>query len=432
MIHLVFLFLLLMVADRVRAAFHPKYNLELLVRQPVGALVAVVIGALVLWKHRQVAKIGALIVAILSPMAVFNLGRIVLLCFGIMHLRQAGEDPVLPPLGPVHENQPRVVWIIFDELDYRLVFETPPAGFSFPEFDHLHNGSLFAIQAYPPTDSTILSMPSLIVGRQIRVTTLTNSSELALTFADTGETAGWSQLPSVFSTARQLGINTALVGWYIPYARVLHRDLNYCSWYPYPAFEPARATTFGEAMKRQIQSLSGPLHIRQSFVDMYYQSMNDSLSLVTNSDYGLVLLHLYPPHPPGLYLPDQDRFSLVSQPRVRAYFNSLVLTDRSFGEIRRAMEASGQWDKTWLILSADHSWRSSLMYDGRRDFRVPFLVKSPGTNAPMTYDREFNTTLTHDLILAILQGGVTNQANVAAWLDANGKPMLPIKGEFRE
>jgi len=432
LIHLVFLFLLLMVVDRIRAQFHPKFNFEQLVRQPAGALAAIVIGVLVLWKHRAVARISALIVAILSPMAVFNFVRIALLCLGIMHLRQAGGDPALPPLGPVRENQPRVVWIIFDELDYRLVFEQPPAGFQFPEFDRLRNESLFATKAFAPTDGTILSMPSMIVGRQVRMTALTNSSDLALTFADTGETAEWSQLPSVFSSARQLGVNTALVGWYIPYGRVLHRDLNYCSWYPYPAFEPSRSTTFGKSMLRQIECLSGPLHIRQGFVDMYHKSMNDSLFLVTNASYGLILLHLYPPHGPGLYLPDEDRFTLVSQPVVHAYLNNLVLADRSLGKLRRAMEQSGQWDKTWVILSADHSWRSSQLYDGRRDYRVPFLVKPAGPNEPMTYAQQFNNTLTRGLILAILQGGVTNQPSVAVWLDANGKPLLPIKGTFRE
>lgn len=431
-IHLVFLFALLMVADRLRAAFNPKFNLEQLVRQPAGALVAVVVGAVVLWKHRQIAKVGALIVAILSPMAVFNLGRIALLCLGVTHLRQAGEDPALPPLGPVHENQPRVVWIIFDEMDYRLVFEKPPAGFQFPEFDRLRNESLFATKAFPPTDGTILSMPSLIIGRQVRMTTLTNSSDLALTFADTDGMVEWSTLPSVFSSARQLGVNTALVGWYIPYGRVLHRDLNYCSWYPYPAFEPSRSTTFGKSMLRQIECLSGPLHIRQGFVDMYHKSMNDSLSLVTNAIYGLILLHLYPPHAPGLYLPDKDHFSLVSQPRAHAYLNNLVLADRSFGQLRRTMEQSGQWNKTWVILSADHSWRESRIYDGQRDFRIPFLVKPPGVNGSMTYEQQFNTTLTRDLIQAILHGGVTNQQNVAVWLDAHGEPLLPIQGKFKE
>src|SRR5208282_1432887 len=103
----------------------------------------------------------------------------------------------------------------------------------------------------------------------------------------------------------------------------------------------------------------------------------------------------------------------------QGYFNNLALADYELGEIRRVMNAAGLWDKTWIIISADHSWRSSKDFDGKRDLRVPFLVKPPGTTAPAVYSPQFNTTLTHDLILAMLRNEVTNQQNVADWLDAH-------------
>jgi hypothetical protein len=83
------------------------------------------------------------------------------------------------------------------------------------------------------------------------------------------------------------------------------------------------------------------------------------------------------------------------------------------------MEAAGEWDKTWVIVSADHSWRTSKPYDGKRDLRVPFMVKPPGTSLPETYSSQFNTVLTHDLILAILRGEITNEQNVVNWLDTH-------------
>ena len=92
------------------------------------------------------------------------------------------------------------------------------------------------------------------------------------------------------------------------------------------------------------------------------------------------------------------------------------------------MEASGQWDKTWVILSADHSWRESKLYDGQRDYRVPYLIKPPGAPVSADYTRPFNTVLTHDLILAILRGEVTNGQNVGPWLDAHAEQSSPIIG----
>jgi hypothetical protein len=87
------------------------------------------------------------------------------------------------------------------------------------------------------------------------------------------------------------------------------------------------------------------------------------------------------------------------------------------------MEASGEWDKTWLIISSDHSWGDADLYNGRHDTRVPFIVKPPGKNEAITYSPAFNTILTHDMILAILRNQITNQQDLVPWLDKNGKPL---------
>ena len=118
--------------------------------------------------------------------------------------------------------------------------------------------------------------------------------------------------------------------------------------------------------------------------------------------------------------------------KVTAYFDNLVLADRELGKLRRAMEASGQWDKTWIILSADHSWRESKLYDGVRDYRVPYLVKPPGATAGTNYANAFNTVLTHDLILAMLRREITNQQDMEEWLDQHGQAAAPMTGGGKE
>jgi arylsulfatase A-like enzyme len=92
------------------------------------------------------------------------------------------------------------------------------------------------------------------------------------------------------------------------------------------------------------------------------------------------------------------------------------------------MESSGQWDKTWLIVSTDHAWRESNYYDGQMDLRVPFIVKAPDAHKAITYSAQFNTVLTHDLILAILRGELINQENVAPWLEAHPRTEPTIVG----
>jgi hypothetical protein len=54
---------------------------------------------------------------------------------------------------------------------------------------------------------------------------------------------------------------------------------------------------------------------------------------------------------------------------------------------------------------------------------VPFIVKPPGANEPITYSPKINTILTHDLILAILHGEIAGQRELVPWLDEHGKPL---------
>ena len=147
----------------------------------------------------------------------------------------------------------------------------------------------------------------------------------------------------------------------------------------------------------------------------------ESLSLATNKVYGLTLLHLPPPHTPGVYLPGKDQFTFWGMPKSVGYLRNLALADKELGQIRRAMETSGQWDKTWLIVSTDHALGGGLF--GSYDMRVPFIVKPPGATDPITYSPQFNTVVTHDLILAILRGEITGQRELASWLDKHGKPL---------
>ncbi len=422
-LHLAFLALLLVPLDFVRhQIFHISDNrVALFFQQPVVMICSVVLLALMVWQHRRAARAAGVLVAILSPLALSVLVKILLLLLGVMHLKQADYEPVLPPLAPVHEGQPRVIWIIFDCTDYRVAFENRPAGVQLPEFDRMRGESLFCTNACSPHSSTKSSMPALISGRRISSVGIANASDLNVQVADTGADTTWQKLPSVFAEARALGVNTALVGWYHPYDRILGKGLNYCSWYPFPLFEPARAKTFSHAMWREIGCIPWSWHIRRIFIGVCHDGLRDSLSLVTNNVYGLTLLHLPPPHTPGVYLPEKDQFTFWGMPRKIGYLRNLALADKELGQIRRAMEASGQWDKTWLIISADHSLGATTF--GQPDTRVPFIVKPPGANEAITYSPKINTIVTHDLILAILRGEITGQRALVPWLDEHGKPL---------
>lgn len=427
-LELAFLFLLALPADFIRTQVFNLTDSALLsiLKRPAVILCFLAVLICILWKHRSIARAVAVIIVVTFPVALWTLAKIILVGFNLVHPDVCSNTVAPPPLLPVRDSRPRVIWIIFDETDYRMAFAQRPSRIHLPEFDRLRQVSLSADHAYAPADMTIISMPALISGRRLN-NTFPDGCGLSLQPADGRTNVDWTALPSVFSDARALGFNTGLVGWYIPYQRLIGGSLNYCSWYSAPGFTVADATTFDGSIEEQIASIAWPFHSRQIFTRICQNSLKDGLGLVANPTYGLVLLHLPPPHAPGVYLPAKNQFTCLGIHNPAAYLYNLALADHELGALRRAMEAAGQWDKSWLILSADHSWRFSQTYDGVRDYRIPYLVKPPGDNPFLNYTNQFNTVLTRDFIASILSRQVTNQAGAAGWLTAHGQPDLPVK-----
>ena len=92
--------------------------------------------------------------------------------------------------------------------------------------------------------------------------------------------------------------------------------------------------------------------------------------------------------------------------------------------LRHAIEAAGLWDRTAVIISSDHGWRTSVWRGGpnwtSEDERVsrgptmgvPFLLKLPGQTTEICYDKRFNTVVTSRIIGAILEGSLTDPARI--------------------
>ena len=383
-----------------------------------GALIAL---ALVWRWHMLALSLLRGLLLILLPLAASTVFQLLQLAVGLAGPASKPTDAALADVMPVSSNQSRVVWIIFDELDYRVTFENRPTDVHLPELDRLRAESIFATQAQEPGLETMVSMPSLLNGQRVQAAEPISEHELQITFAGDTNSMPWSSSTQIFARARALGVNSAVVAWYHPYQRLFARDLTFCTDLAIPLFEQARGRTLGEAMANQLWSSLAPVQQRRLTVRVYQDGLRDALQVVTNPVYGLSLLHLLGPHEPGIYRPDRRQLSVTSFSAVQGYFNNLMLTDRTLGDLRRAMEATGQWDTTWVIVSADHRWRKADRYDGRIDHRVTFMVKAPGAVRGVELTIPLDTVLSHDLILAILRGDVADAEGAHSWLDSRSQ-----------
>ena len=325
-----------------------------------------------------------------------------------------GVDPT--PLDRPPPSLRRVVWIVFEELDQRVTFEARPTGLELPELDRLKRESLYAHAARSPAGTTDVTIPALITGRPVVAAAPLNPRDLQLTFAD-GKTAQWSAEPNVFSRARALGYDTALIGWHLPYPRVLGGSLAVAHWRPSVAFEEARGDTFAGSLWKQWASLAPPLNLRRQFSERVAELTSLAIRTAADDRFGLVFLHLPLPQPPGIYDRATERLTAWNFSGAAAgYFDNLALADRVVGELRRGMDRVRLDDRTWIVVTSTRSWQASAQYDGQTDPRVPFLLRAPEGGRTRHVDAPFGTQATHDLVLAILRGSIADTSAAAAWL----------------
>ena len=392
------------------------YHLLEFARNPFGMAGIVVVGvALIRW-HRQAVHCVASVLVVLSPLALLTATKALLVLFGIVSIAQdAGNPRQLAPLLAT-TNGPRVIWILFDELDYRVAFVDRPSKVRLPELDRLSRESFTATHAYPPGASTIVSVPALTTGQPVERAVVEGADDLSLQLAGNSKRMGWTEIPTIFSESRSLGINVGIVGWYHPYERLFNFAASYCAWYPLGGVEPARALKVFPSMERQLCSMAGPFNLRYLHLRNYQQLLRASRTLATNQSFGLSFLHLPVPHKPGIYLPETDKLTFRGVAGKGGYLGNLTLADRTLGTLRQDMEAAGLWSKSWVIVSSDHWWREGTGNKGTIDHRVPFIVKAP-QGGGSTYEVPFSTRISHDLILAIFRGELSHANQLSSWLD---------------
>jgi len=348
------------------------------------------------------------------------------------------SGPPAAPLPARRPDAPRVVWIVFDELDQRALFTARLPGLELPEFDRLRGESLVASNAFAPARETRRSIASMLLGRQVSWAMPSGPSALPCAIDGGGEEAAvsdcWTEYPNLFERVREGGANAGVAGWYHPYCRLFSDSLTACSWAGLPYWNSPRV---GDSFDQQLHELLKPLpfvnrwlrpgsRIRAAHRDAYRRILAAALELAADPELGFAMLHFPVPHHPDIYDPIRGELSVVDD---RSYFDNLALADRTLGEIRSAMEAAGLWDASIVIVTSDHWWRAihrgdwgltpdeELVFADERNRRVPFLLKFAHPSGASVYPRAFNTLLLHDLILDMLSEACGTPACVEAWLD---------------
>jgi hypothetical protein len=416
-------------------------NLEPIVRSrifwPVAGVLIVAIAVFAFQRARTASHFMREILFYSTPLltvTIFQAARESLIPFS--HADYA-DRPLAAPLASA-QSRTRVIWIIFDELSEAITFSNRPAGLELPNFDRLRAQSFYATAAEPPAGFTLNSIPSLLLGRRVDAAT---RGPADLEIQSPGrQAAPWSFLPNIFDAARGLGFNTALVGWYHPYGRLLDHSLTRCywtaMWLPRDVEEPSAPESLARAIwdRARLQSDALPVihhipgwspqkHQREQAVEHFKYLRDRAIAIAAEPSIGLAFIHLPVPHPPAIY--DRDRQELTAG-RSRGYLDNVALADLTLGALRRRMEETGLWDQSALLVSSDHSWRTAIWRDQHEwnqedeavaslnSVRVPFLLKLPGQVFGGLYTERFNTVVSSRIVRAILAGELKDPGGIAS------------------
>lgn len=309
--------------------------------------------------------------------------------------------------GPTNPQEVvnRVVWIVFDELDYRLAFLERPRDVFLRNFDHLANESVNFSFALPPAQMTAISIPSLIDGHTYISSYPSSCSNLILRSEDKS-LSRWGSRENLFTDMQQGNHLSAAVGWFLPYTRIFSDKLHYSWWEPN---SPQRYIGNGDdllsTMRNHIKAFN-PIFKREFHNQTLEACVQNTMQVVASEKYSLCFIHLPIPHLPST---QPWRYN-EPQGTVVNYFRNLIVADQVLGEVLSKLKGSSGFNKTTVIVSSDHHWRSSQQYDGKTDLRVPLIIRFPDQNYRVDIDRKFDTVETRYLIKDIIRA--TNLTDV--------------------
>jgi sulfatase-like protein len=335
-----------------------------------------------------------------------------------------GPQAYAHPIPAAPANKPRLVWILFDELAYKYTFETRDPSLQLPNFDRLRSESTLYTDVTPVAYRTTRAVPSFMLGRPVTDVEYTSSNHYLIQTADS---SGWQLFDanaSLIGQAKQSGVTSSIIGWYIPYCPIFAQVATECYWNNDDAQD--RGPTLLSA--GYLKNAWFPLKI---MVELYLwpsrawadesrlnslghiASVEDlsrhALDVLSNSQADILYLHIPAPHPYAFWDRRTAQYALGG-----SYLDSLDYSDRLLGQMLDILEKQPRWNSTLLIVQGDHSWRTEMWrplpgwsaederisHGGQWDPRPLVMVHAPGEQDPRTVAAPTSVMLVHDAAAA--------------------------------
>jgi hypothetical protein len=391
-----------------------------------GGLVWTCVSALLLWKAPKIAvKLSNAGGSLLAGFAVFALVMTWQLAQATMW--RPGPQAFATQIAESSPNKPRLVWILFDELAYKPVFEERDPSLSLPNFDRLRAESTLFTDMTPIAYRTTRAVPSLLLGQPVTDVEYTAQNQYLVQIGDDSHWKTFDANASLFGVAKQRGLTTSIVGWYVAYCPVFVGIATDCYWSNEDAQDRGPTSTgasFAEnvwfPMRILAEKIASPSRAwadvaawnAEGHIVSVKNVRDHALNTIANSQADIIFLHLPAPHPPAFWDRKMGTFAVGG-----SYLDSLDFSDRLLGQILSDLETQPRWASTTLIVQGDHSWRTAMWRPlpgwsaederasrgGQWDPRPVLMIHTPGQKSAETVAKPTSVMYVHDAVAADIQ-----------------------------
>jgi hypothetical protein len=327
-----------------------------------------------------------------------------------------------PTEGSGHASRHRVVWLLFDELDERALFGDRRSGYRFETFDQFRGQSVHFGRVTGAGGLTPIAMPSLWLGTRVTNSESVDADTLLVTLEGTSSAVPLDDLDHLFRATHDAGLHTALVGYFFPYCRIFKGYYDSCETFYYlNPIDPrtAESRSLGEALAAQTSAFN-PMWTRVIKIEEFQRSVKAAAAAAADERFDLVAIHSGFPHGPWVFDARRKQYSLLKN----SYIDNIALADRYLELIRQAMQDSGLWNRTAIIITADHGLRSWQGTNIDTVGAVPFLVKLPFQQHGRDVSCNFDVIVLRTLIEELLRGSVPSDQSLDVCLI--GRPVVPL------
>ena len=360
---------------------------------------------------------------ILSPyVAITLLSSAILL---LRHPEGQSSSIPKPAVGPMPAR--RVIWIIFDEWDYEVLFDRRPTGVKLPVLDALIEQSVVATRAYAPAGYTFVSVPALLSGRLIAETRIGPGASLLVRYTGENTWREFSQCETIVSDVASRGMRVTILGWLHPYDRILPKSANIIakSWGNL-GLVGGQGAGLWENVLAQVAFLASLGYPANWQKDVFIEFHEAALAAAADPSIALSILHYSVPHAPGIYDPSANMFTTKRTPAYSGYLDNLPLVDHALGDLLSVLQGAGLADRTVIVLTSDHWCRCAPWTVPGFGYRVPLIIRPTGGGRQVKLDASLCTTSLRCITAEMLDVGVSTTAEMAARL-ARERTAGPIR-----